>query len=90
MFPSKTLYHQTWGKLQLGSGAVAFLTGVVRKFIMYKSSSSNGSTERVSSKQRLPWWSIKISVEDGKNSSPFKLGYLPFFLVSFHFISFWF
>ena len=89
MFPSKTLYHQTWGQLQLGSGAVAFLAGMVRKSITYKSSSSNGSTERVSSKERLPWWSIKISVEEWKNS-PFKLGYLPFSLVSFHFISFWF
>lgn len=51
MFLSKTLYHQTWGKLQLGSGAGAFLAGMVRKSITYKSSSSNGSTERVSSKR---------------------------------------
>lgn len=84
MSPSKTLYNQTWGKLQLGSGAVAFLAGMMRKSITCKSSSSNGSTERVSSKERLRWWSIKISVEDWKKFSPFKLGYLS---PLFHFTS---
>lgn len=65
MFLSKTLYHQNLGKAAVGQwGCCLSCWNGKKKSITYKSSSSNGSTERVSSKERLLWWSIKISVED--------------------------